>query len=163
MRNLTARDVMTRGVQTVDADATLDELRNFLVSKSISGCPVVDKSGKLVGVVSSTDLMRNASEEGVSTEDEHHFYRHGVDRRLAPEDLRGLHIETPSSAVVRDIMTPLVFEVPPEATIHTVADIMARGRIHRVFVSHAGKIQGVVSALDLVRVLRDMTEPGKGG
>jgi CBS domain-containing protein len=59
-------------------------------------------------------------------------------------------------------MTPLVFEVPPDATINTIADIMARGRIHRVFVSHAGKIQGVVSALDLVRVLRDMTDPDKG-
>ncbi len=162
MRNLTARDVMTRGVQTVDADWTLDELRNFLVSRSISGAPVCDKTGKLLGVVSSTDLMRTAAEEGVSTEDEHHFYRHGVDRRLAPEDLRGLHIEMPSSATVREIMTPVVFEVPLEATIHEMADVMARGRIHRVFVSHAGKIQGVVSALDLVRVLRDMTEPGKG-
>ena len=58
-------------------------------------------------------------------------------------------------------MTPLVFEVPPDATIHQVADIMARGRIHRVFVSTHGKLVGVVAALDLVRVLRDMTEPGK--
>ena len=161
MLNLTARDVMTRGAHTVDADWTLDELRNFLVSHSISGAPVCDKAGKLVGVVSSTDLLRSASEEGTDHEDNHHYYRHGVDRRLAPEDLRGLHIETPSGTKVSDIMTPLVFEVPPDATIHTVADIMSRGRIHRVFVSANNKILGVVSALDLVRVLRDMTEPGK--
>lgn len=161
MQNLTARDVMTRGAHTVDADWTLDELRNFLVSHSISGAPVCDKTGKLVGVVSSTDLLRSASEEGTDHEDNHHYYRHGVDRRLAPEDLRGLHIETPSGTKVSDIMTPLVFEVPPDATIHTVADIMSRGRIHRVFVSANNKILGVVSALDLVRVLRDMTEPGK--
>lgn len=162
MQNLTARDVMTRGVQTASAEWTLDELRTFLVSRSISGAPVCDKSGKLIGVVSSTDLMRTASEESVSSDEDHAFYAHGLDRRLSAEDLRGLHIEVTSSTTVREIMTPLVFEVPPDASIHTVADMMARGRIHRVFVSHAGKIQGVVSALDLVRVLRDMTEPGKG-
>ncbi len=161
MQNLTARDVMTRGVQTASAEWTLDELRTFLVSRSISGAPVCDKSGKLIGVVSSTDLMRTASEESVSSDEDHAFYAHGLDRRLSAEDLRGLHIEVTSSTTVREIMTPLVFEVPPDASIHTVADMMARGRIHRVFVSLGGKLLGVVSALDLVRVLRDMTDPGK--
>lgn len=161
MQNLTARDVMTRGVQTASAEWTLDELRTFLVSRSISGAPVCDKSGKLIGVVSSTDLMRTASEESVSSDEDHAFYAHGLDRRLSPEDLRGLHLEVTSSTTVREIMTPLVFEVPPDASIHAVADMMARGRIHRVFVSLGGKLLGVVSALDLVRVLRDMTDPGK--
>lgn len=162
MQNLTARDVMTRGVQTASADWTLDELRTFLVSRSISGAPVCDKAGKLVGVVSSTDLMRAASEESQVQDEEHAFYANGLDRRLSKEDLRGLHIEVSSSTTVSEIMTPLVFEVAPDASIYSVADMMARGRIHRVFVSHGGKLLGVVSALDLVRVLRDMTNPEQG-
>ena len=91
----------------------------------------------------------------------HPFDSH-ADDRLSGEDMRGLHIESPSGTTVREIMTPLVFEVQAEAPIHAVADIMARGRIHRVFVLRAGKVEGVVSALDLVRVLRDMTEVNKG-
>ena len=162
MQNLTARDVVTREVRTVDADWTLDELRSFLVSNSITGAPVCDKSGKLIGVVSSTDLMRAASEGTTASEAaRHQFYSH-ADDRLSGEDMRGLHIESPSGTTVREIMTPLVFEVQAEAPIHDVADIMARGRIHRVFVLRAGKVEGVVSALDLVRVLRDMTEVNKG-
>lgn len=161
MQNLTARDVMTRGVQTASADWTLDELRTFLVSRSITGAPVTDSAGKLVGVVSSTDLMRSASEESTTTDADHAFYAHGLDRRLSKEDLQSLHVEHASSTTVREIMTPLVFEVAPDATIHAMADMMARGRIHRVFVSQAGKLLGVVSALDLVRVLRDMTAPAK--
>jgi CBS domain-containing protein len=162
MQNLTARDVMTREVRTVDADWSLDELRSFLVSLSITGAPVCDKAGKLIGVVSSTDLMRAASEGTTSSENSRHQYYSTVDDNLSGEDMRGLHIDSPSGTTVREIMTPLVFEVEPEAPIHDVADIMARGRIHRVFVLRGGKVEGVISALDLVRVLRDMTEVNKG-
>jgi CBS domain-containing protein len=163
VQNLTARDVMTLGVQNADADWTLDELRSFLVGRSISGAPVCDAAGKLVGVVSSTDLMRSASEASTTSErspSRHdHFYAFGLERPLSGEELRGLHVEIGSSTKVREIMTPLVFEVAPDAPLSAVADMMVRGRIHRVFVSRAGKIEGVVSALDLVRVLRDITAP----
>lgn len=158
MTNLTAADVMTRGVQTAEANWTLDELRTFLVSRSITGAPVCDASGKLVGVVSSTDLMRAASEESTSSEADN-LYAIGLERRLGNDELRGLHIESASLTRVQEIMTPLVFEVAPDASIHAMAEMMTRGRIHRVFVSRHGKIEGVVSALDLVRVLREITAP----
>lgn len=160
MLELTASDVMTRNVQVAEADWTLDELRTFLVSRSITGAPVCDPKGKLVGVVSATDLMRASAEES-SSNDTHHVYAIGLDRSLSADELRTLHVEEATSTKVRDVMTPLVFEVAPDASLHTVADMMARGRIHRVFVSSGGKLLGVVSALDLVRVLRDATEPGR--
>lgn len=164
MHNLTARDVMTRDVEAVSADWTLHELRNFLVARSISGAPVTDKTGKIVGVVSSTDLMRAATEgSSTSTEaEEHELYMRSLSRRLSHEDMRGIHVEPDSTTTVRDVMTPAVFEVAPDASIHEVADMMARGRIHRVFVSRGGRIEGVVSALDIVTVLRNFTRPAKG-
>ncbi len=158
MIKLTAADVMTRGVQTVGADWTLDELRTFLVAHSITGAPVCDEAGKLVGVISATDLMRAAAEQDGTTENEH-LYALGFDRRLDEDELRGLHLEAGSTTRVREVMTPLVFEVTPDASLFTVADMMTRGRIHRVFVSRGTKLEGVVSALDLVRVLRDHTAP----
>lgn len=158
MRKLTAADVMTRGVQTAEADWTLDELRTFLVSRSITGAPVCDAAGKLVGVISATDLMRAGAEQDATT-DNHDLYAVGIDRRLDEEELSSIHLEAGSSTKVRDVMTPLVFEVAPDASLFTIADMMTRGRIHRVFVSRGEKLEGVVSALDLVRVVRDLTAP----
>lgn len=160
MKNLKARDVMTEDVAVVEADWTLDELRDFFLARSISGAPVCDASGKMIGVVSTTDLMRSVSEG--ATVSEHELYLAGLDRRLAAEDMRAIHIETSSTTRVREIMTPLVFEVSPDDALYTIADMMIRGRIHRVFVTRGTKIVGVISALDLVRVMRDYTAPSKG-
>lgn len=153
---------MTRGVRNARADWTIEELRNFLVEHSISGAPVCDQRGKLVGVVSSTDVLRFASDVSSASEaSQGHdsLYAFSLERPLSGQELRSMHVEGASSTKVRDIMTPLVFEVAPDATLHAVADMMVRGRIHRVFVSHRGRIEGVVSALDLVRVLRDSLTP----
>lgn len=160
MEKTKAVDVMTREVLSVDADWTLNELRAFLVSHSITGGPVTDAHGKLVGVVSATDLMRAAAEGTESTDrnETDTFYTMGT-QRLATYELRNYHIEQTSSTKVRDIMTPVVFEVAPDASLFAVADMMARGRIHRVFVAEGGKVVGVVAALDLVRVLRDKLDP----
>jgi CBS domain-containing protein len=57
-------------------------------------------------------------------------------------------------------MTPVVFEVPHEARVDEVADMMTSGRIHRVVVTSGGRVSGIVSALDLVLVLRDALRGG---
>ena len=58
------REVMTHKVLTAGSDWTLAELKTFLLEHSISGAPVVDAHGKLVGVVSATDVMRSAKSVG---------------------------------------------------------------------------------------------------
>jgi predicted transcriptional regulator len=65
---LTVKDVMQREVLAVDADWPLDKLAGFLVDNSISGAPVTDEKGGLVGVVSLTDLVRHSSMTEKDTE-----------------------------------------------------------------------------------------------
>lgn len=151
----TVSEVMTRNVLTASADWSVDELRAFLLEHSISGAPVTDAKGKLVGVVSTTDVVR-AGSEGAPSDLDRTLYAYSLDRPLGREDLRALDVHAMSSVQVGEIMTPMVFEVPSTASIREAAEMMTRGRIHRVFVSEHGKITGVLSALDLVRVLRDM-------
>ncbi|MBK6695165.1 MAG: CBS domain-containing protein [Myxococcales bacterium] len=154
---LNVSEVMTRNVLTADAEWSVDELRDFLLEYSISGAPVTDRQGKLLGVVSTTDLLRSASEGAATTLDQT-LYAYSLDRPLPHEDLRGLDVRALSAMKVREIMTPMVFEVRASAPVREAAETMTRGRIHRVFVTDGGKVVGVVSALDLVRVLRDMLE-----
>ena len=66
---LTAQDIMTHEVVTVNENATVRELAALLLSRSISGAPVVDDAGKVIGVVSIGDLVKAViSEQGEQIE-----------------------------------------------------------------------------------------------
>ncbi|MCA9596289.1 MAG: CBS domain-containing protein [Myxococcales bacterium] len=154
------KDVMTRELLTVGADWTLDELKGFLLEHGISGAPVVDNGGKLIGVVSSTDLLRSDDAETDNTRADG-FFVSTLDRPLAADELASMHLQAQSSRSVRDVMTPVMFQIAEDSSLDEVADMMARGRIHRVLVTNGTKVTGIVSALDLVRVLRDMVREQK--
>jgi CBS domain-containing protein len=57
---------------------------------------------------------------------------------------------------VREIMTPMIFKVSEEDSIQEVADIMLKGRIHRVFVTRGTLLTGIVTALDMLQVIRNL-------
>ncbi|MCC6217409.1 MAG: CBS domain-containing protein [Polyangiaceae bacterium] len=155
----TARDVMTRDVYVAEADWTTDELADFFLAHRISGAPVADGHGKLVGVVSSTDLLQD---RGARAEiDAHAVYGSGLEHSLATEELLRLEVRQASQTTVRELMTPLVFEISADAPVSEVADTLLRGRIHRVFVTEGAEIVGVVSAFDLLTVVRELGDaPG---
>lgn len=144
---------MTRKVLTAGADWTLAELKTFLLEHAISGAPVVDSSGKLVGVVSATDVLRSEDTREMT---QGGYFATSLDRPLAEEELRSLVVEGAPSQVVGDVMTPVVFQIGADAPVDEAADTMARGRIHRIVVTEGDAVVGIVTALDLVRVLRDV-------
>jgi predicted transcriptional regulator len=132
---LVARDIMTTEVLLAQADWTIHELTAFLVTNSISGAPVVGEDGTVVGVVSLTDLARSLVPElGIP------------DGECLPDAPR----------TVRDIMTPLMFEVHEEAPVLVVAETMVRRRMHRLFVTRERKVIGIIAAIDLLRVMGDL-------
>jgi CBS domain-containing protein len=57
---------------------------------------------------------------------------------------------------VDDLMTPMVFDVSEDTPLQTVAETMLKGRIHRVLVTHKNHLVGIITALDLIRVIRDL-------
>jgi len=146
-----AKDIMTRNVLTVSEEWTVPELARFLTNHSISGAPVTNAEGKLVGVVSVTDIARAADSVTASWVEPATLYHHEAD--LGDDDLGSLVVEVPGDLTVSQVMTSVVFQVDSNSKVSQVADTMVRGRIHRVFVIEAGKIVGVISALDLLRGL----------
>ena len=153
---LTVSQVMQRDVLAVNADWSLDTLAGFLVDNSISGAPVTADDGELIGVVSLTDIVRQSSMPDSDTGNTHDVYLYALERRMGQEELRSFHTEHESPVLVRDIMTPMIFEVGEDTTVQEVADTMLRGGIHRVFVTRGKKLAGIVTALDMLKVIRDL-------
>jgi len=154
---LTVKDVMQSEVLAVDADWPLDKLAGFLVDNSISGAPVTDEKGELVGVVSLTDLVRHSSMTEKDTEiaSTHDVYLYELERHMSHEELRVFHTQYESPIQVREIMTPMIFKVSEEDSLQDVAATMLKGRIHRVFVTRGSTLTGIVTALDMLQVIRN--------
>jgi len=154
---LTVKDVMRREVLAVDADWPLDKLAGFLVDNSISGAPVTDEKGELVGVVSLTDLVRHNSitEKDTETGSTHDVYLYELERHMSHEELRVFHTQYESPIQVRAIMTPMIFKVSEEDSVQDVAATMIKGRIHRVFVTRGSTLTGIVTALDMLQVIKN--------
>ena len=158
MKHLIAKDIMTRDFMTVPKHWTLDELSQFLIDREISGAPVVDEAGKLIGVVSLTDIVRHDSfsELELRADEPHDYYLHGWENRLTADDLSSFHVEEKSQVAVQEIMTPFLFKISENTPIREIANIMIDGLIHRLLVTHNDKIVGIVTTMDLLKVIRDM-------
>lgn len=142
---------MQGDVQTVTPETTLAELADLLVTKRIGGVPVVE-AGALVGVVSRSDFARIVSLErslaGLVAEAE-------TPAEFAPGEAPEPvalppHVE---GRAVRDVMVSATVTVSPETPIEEIADLLVKHHLHRVFVTDGKTLRGVVSALDIVRLV----------
>ena len=158
VREITVSDVMRSEVLAAEADWSLDTLAEFLVDNSISGAPVTAADGELVGVVSLTDIVRQNSmtDSAPGADAAHDVYLYELERHMSREDIKVFHAEYESPVQVRDIMTPMIFRVSEDTRIQEVAETMLKGRIHRVFVTRDSKLVGIVTALDMLQVIRDL-------
>lgn len=134
----TAGELMTPDPKSLRQDATVAEAAAFLSSRGFSAAPVIDAAGRPVGVVSRTDLLTHQGQRAV--------FRLGAPDRGEGRD------ETAGDTPVRDVMTPAVFCVRPEAPAAEVVEKMLALNVRRLFVvDAAGVLVGVVSAFDVLR------------
>lgn len=122
LAGIPASAVMTSPVKTAYARWPLGRLVEFFRDHAISGAPVIGSDGRLVGVVSLSDVVRRLGP--------------AVPGTVAPA----------TDCSVSDLMTPALIEVEPQTPLLEVVRLMHRRRIHRVFVVKAGRLLGVVSA-----------------
>lgn len=141
---LTAKDVMSRRVITIGPETKAVEAARLFARVGISGAPVVGPRRKLLGVVSETDLVRWHEQE--LTGDVPPFYREGErsasTRPVAPRDV-----------TAADVMTPAVLSAREDTPIAELARFMLVNRIHRVVITERGVLRGLVTTMDLLRVL----------
>jgi CBS domain-containing protein len=156
MKNLIAQDIMNRDVVVAQESMTVQELANFLTANMITGAPVVDDMGKLVGVVSETDIVRSGARRDAALKEkrESSYYLRGWEDKIDEEELGEFHVIEEEGLRVRDIMTPLIFKVTEDTSIGEMADTMIGGRIHRLIVTRDDRVVGIVTTLDMLKAIR---------
>jgi CBS domain-containing protein len=152
MRPITASDLMNPEVLTVQEDMTVRELASFLIENEISGAPVADAEGRLVGVVSLVDIAAVTSGEGRSRVDGSAFFGPNWDDGLDEEDVEDLPLDQDGLRVA-DIMTPQIFSVPEDATVSQIASLMLKGHLHRLLVTREDRAIGIITTSDLLGLL----------
>ena len=142
-----ARDVMVSPVITVERIATVRDVAKVLLEKRISAVPVVDNVGRVVGIVTESDLMHRAE---AGTERPYSWWVHFLagDATIAADYVKS------RAAKVEDVMTPDVVTATPETPLHEIAALLEERQIKRVpIVNKDGSLVGIVSRANLIQVV----------
>ena len=143
-----AADIMTRRLVTIDPDSSIAEAANRMIENRISGMPVLDAQGRLVGLISEGDLLHR-SEMGTDQRQRRSWWLRLISGPTgAADDYVKSH-----SRNVGDVMTRSVVSVSPDASLGEVVRVLERHRIKRVPVLDNGKLVGIVSRANLLQAL----------
>ena len=145
-----AMDVMTTNVITVGLDTTVQALATLLSERGISGVPVVDNTGKLIGIVSEGDLLHRA-ETGTERRTTRRRSR-WLDSFSADQEAAREYVKE-HGRTVGEIMTREVITVNDTTDLADVATLLETKKIKRVPVLHDGKLVGIISRANLIRAL----------
>ncbi|MBX6330643.1 MAG: CBS domain-containing protein [Gemmatimonadaceae bacterium] len=178
---LTLREIMTRDVVTIPPELSVRAAMDVLATHHISGAPVV-VGDDVVGVVSATDLLdlarslpgvptarpvqeepgawEPAEEEMEGDEPPSAYFTEMWPDAGAELEERFAETRTPEwdpleEHVVSEVMSRRVCSLPPSATVTAAADAMRRLGIHRVLVTQAGRLLGVVTAHDVAKAVAE--------
>ncbi len=146
--NLTAADVMTREVATVHPESTVRQAARLMTERRISGLPVVDAKGAVIGMVTEADLLR--SDEAAERRRDWWLMMLADGNDLAPEFVAAI---AESNRPVAKVMHQGVVSFTETTPLREVAGLISNRDIRRVVVLRDGKLVGIVSGADLVRAL----------
>jgi len=148
-----ASDIMTTKLLTATQEKQIDEIANLMMEHNISGVPIVDDGGAVVGIVSEGDLLRRV--EGAADRPRGRLARLFLSEWPSTTDFiqqRGRR--------ARDIMTRNVVTVPPDMSVGEIARLLEREHVKRVPVVDGGRLIGIVSRANLLHALtRAPTHP----
>jgi predicted transcriptional regulator len=152
------KDLMNPDIMTVADEMTTDELARYLIEHEISGAPVVDGQGHLIGVVSMTDIGRTMAEPSdvadVESSRSSGFYR-DIAADYTLEEPGERYVD--QRVTVRDVMTPVIHQVPITASVAQAARIMVDQHIHRLVVTQGKEPVGIITSMDVLKMVADQS------
>ena len=140
------RELMTAGVATVSPDTPVGTIVHLLADRGISGVPVVDEGGALLGIVTEGDLLHRLA---LADEPRHGWFRALFD----DQDRAAERYARAFGATARDVMTAELLTVAEDATAGRAARLLEEHNVRRLPVLRDGRLVGVVSRSDLLRAL----------
>jgi CBS domain-containing protein len=143
---MNAEDVMTRDVISIDPDATVLQAARLMLQHRISGLPVIDKTGKLVGVLSEGDFLRRRE-----THTERHRTR-WLEFLMGPGRMAAEYTHSHGNKV-SEAMTAEVQTVTDVTSLEDIVELMERHRIKRVPVLCGSEVVGIITRSNLMRAM----------
>jgi CBS domain-containing protein len=120
---LKARDVMNRNVVTINPEATLSDTIKLLLERKISGLPVLDSAGNLVGIISEKDILNFAFSGNIP------------------------------QTKVKEAMTQKVVSFPPDTDVDKILLAISENKFRRVPIVENGKLVGIISRRDIIKII----------
>lgn len=142
-----ASEIMTTNVITISEDSSVKALVTSLLDNHISGLPVVDSEGKLVGIVTEGDLLRRSE---LHSEIKH---RHWLRFFISTSSLVKEYVHA-NAQYVNEIMTTTLISAGPEDPVEDIILLMDLHDIKRVLITDAGILKGIISRSDVMKTLR---------
>nr|WP_321464520.1 CBS domain-containing protein [uncultured Desulfobulbus sp.] len=146
---LKARDIMTTNVVTVHPQTSVRELASLLLERKISGAPVVDDAGKVLGVVTESDLIfqnkRVHLPTAVAILDAFVF--------LESPERTEQELKKMAGAKVGDICSEQPITVGPETELEEIATLMAEKKVHTLPVLDDEQLVGIIGKSDIIRTI----------
>jgi CBS domain-containing protein len=149
-----AHDVMTWGAITVEPDASVTRAVRLMLQNKVSGLPVVDAKGQLVGMVTEGDFLRRG-ELGTRRQ-----RARWLEFLLGPGRLADEYVQS-SGRKISQVMTPDPKTITLQTPLEEVVRLMEHHQIKRLPVVHDGKVVGVVSRADLLHALASVVREVK--
>lgn len=150
---LIAREIMTPHIKSVPQTWTMQKFAKFLSDNEISGSPVIDDEGEVIGIATLKDIadfhLNNVSSDNEKRMNDDELKEARRLRQFIFEEMIKVPVE------VRDIMTPIVFSVEEDAPVKEIAEIMMAEHLHRIFVTHAGEVTGIITTFDFLKIIAD--------
>lgn len=144
---LKAKDIMTREVITVKPNTTIEELAHIFIEKKISGAPVVDDNGDLIGIVTENDLISQNKRLHIPT------VVRLFDAFIMLESPSKIEKEIRKMAAVTvdDICTKDVITATEDMLVEDIATIMSEKKVHLIPVVDGRKVCGIIGKMDLIK------------
>ena len=149
-----AKDIMTRSVVTIEPGAPVIQAIRLMLQKRISGLPVVNGAGRLVGILTEGDLLRRAE-----TDTQRRRPR-WMEFLLGPGRLADEYTHT-HGRKVQEIMTVEPMTVTEETPLEEIVHLMEKRQIKRVPVVRYGQLVGIVSRANLLHALASLSREAK--
>ena len=150
---LLAKDIMTPHIKSVPQSWTMQHFANFLSDNNISGSPVTNDAGELIGIATLKDI----ADFHLNSVSENYDSQLSEEERLEARRLRMMIFEGMAKLPVEvgDIMTPIIFSVDEQTKVVDVAKLMMKEHLHRVFVKSGQTLTGIITTYDLLKVIAD--------
>jgi CBS domain-containing protein len=151
---LKVKDIMTREVITVSPETEIVQATKLLLENRINGVPVMDETGKLVGILCQSDLIAQQKKLPIPS-----FFTllNGLIPLISKKQLEK-QVQKIAAITVAQAMTPNPVTVQPDINIEEVAALMVDRNFHTIPVVDEGELVGIVGKEDMLRALLPRVE-----